>query len=139
MNNLAMQLGLRAKKLPNGCWEWQGTKGPKGYGRLKWEHKQYRAHRLAYEVWYGEDPGDMFVCHHCDNTSCINPAHLFLGTHEQNMEDAYRKGRIARKLTAEDVLAIRASEAGGTELGRLYGINPKTIWEIRKRLIWKGV
>lgn len=77
----------------DGCWEWQGAKAKQGYGLLAIDYRNRLAHRLAYHAWYGIDPGDLFVCHHCDNPSCIRPDHLFLGTAADNTQDAVIKGR----------------------------------------------
>lgn len=77
------------------CWEWQGGKNPKGYGRVKRAGSHESTHRVAYELHNGEGPGDLFVCHHCDNPPCANPSHLFLGTQSDNMVDAVEKGRVS--------------------------------------------
>lgn len=79
------------------CWLWQGIKNGKGYGRL-WltvndKGRYFAAHRLMYALIYNTDPGDLLVCHGCDNPSCINPDHLFLGTARDNNLDAFKKGR----------------------------------------------
>lgn len=90
----------------NGCWRWTGNftytaKGPEPYGRLSIRHekstRKLRAHRVSYALHHGVDPGDLQVCHKCDNTLCINPSHLFLGTAFDNMQDMVKKCRFARQ------------------------------------------
>lgn len=77
-----------------GCWEWKGERNFKGYGRVYIRGKQLRAHRLSFELSHGPVPPGLFVCHHCDNPPCINPAHLWAGTRSENMRDAWAKGRL---------------------------------------------
>lgn len=80
----------------NDCWEWQGYKDRDGYGRLHCNEtkKQISAHRFIYE--FVKDiklSKNIFICHNCDNSSCVNPNHLWEGTHEDNMKDMVKKGR----------------------------------------------
>ena len=78
------------------CWPWQGARLNTGYGVVKHRCKQYKAHRASFLVHRGSIPEGMLVCHHCDNPSCVNPAHLFLGTPQDNMTDKVRKNRQSR-------------------------------------------
>ena len=77
------------------CWEWQGAINAGGYGSLKVTGKMtIVAHRASWEIHNGPIPDDLWVLHKCDNRPCCNPAHLFLGTHDDNMADMARKGRV---------------------------------------------
>lgn len=76
-----------------GCLEWKGTRTFENYGRLFVRRRSIRAHRLAWELVHGPIPDGLCVCHQCDNPPCVNPDHLFLGSHQDNNRDAVRKGR----------------------------------------------
>ena len=77
----------------NECWEYLGSKLPRGYGVIRKGRTTLYAHRIAYKIFWGDYDSDMCVCHHCDNPSCCNPYHLFLGTHADNVRDREAKGR----------------------------------------------
>jgi hypothetical protein len=81
---------------PDGCWTWIACRNAKGYGRLTINGSGFLAHRLSYEAHVGPVPGQMCICHRCDNPPCINPAHLFLGTQADNSADMVAKGRATR-------------------------------------------
>lgn len=130
---------------PNACWTWTGGKTG-GYGTLteKVGGKKtcHYTHRLSFQIHCGEIPARMNVCHHCDNPSCVNPSHLFLGTHEENMHDKGRKkrGRAPKgaahgkaKLTDADVIEIRRRRANGetaVALGREFNVTNTAIYYV---------
>lgn len=78
---------------PDECWPWRDAKSDRGYGLVRYRKRNWKAPRLAWVLTYESDPGKSFVLHRCDNPPCCNPAHLFLGTHEENMADMTAKGR----------------------------------------------
>jgi hypothetical protein len=84
----------RTKLTESGCWLWQGFVQKTGYGDVSYRGRQRRIHRVMYEICNGPLIPGLDVCHSCDNPSCINPAHLWQGTTQENMRDASAKGRI---------------------------------------------
>lgn len=120
-----------------------------GYGRIHNGRKLVRLHRATWEREHGQIEPGMEVCHECDTPACINPDHLFLGTHKENIEDCVRKGRNQRgsqkynaKLTEDTVRAIKAAMARGATnaaLGREHGISACCMSRIRHGIKWKHV
>ena len=87
----------RTQTTPTGCVKWLGSQDKDGYGWIRCQGHR-KAHRAAYSLFVGPIPPGLLVCHKCDNTSCVNPKHLFLGTVSDNLQDAISKGRIPRLL-----------------------------------------
>lgn len=116
-----------------------------GYGRRTIGGKAYQAHRLAYAWHHGVDPGPLCVMHTCDHPACVNPEHLVLGTHQENMEDRQRKGRSSncgigggqpRAVTVE--LGVLISAATGTcrAVGGVFGVSAQTVSRLRRGVYW---
>ncbi len=123
------------------CWLWTGSCDIKGYGKTNIGSKVMSAHRAFYETFIGPI-NDMFVCHSCDIPSCVNPDHLWLGTHEDNMRDMHSKGRIYTKLSPYQITKIRKMwEEGicGKELCKKYNIVSGHLSNIVNRKIWKHI
>lgn len=99
------------RNAPNGCWVWLGVKDSSGYGKFCFERKVVLAHRFSWLVHNGAWPTQPYVCHRCDNPSCVNPSHLFEGDATDNNRDMMRKGRDVHwgcpKLKPEQVIEIR--------------------------------
>ncbi len=142
----------RIEKGP-GCWLWTGHVNTRGYGQVSFDgNKSTRVHRVAWQLANGPIPDGMCVCHRCDVRTCVNPDHLFLGTHAENMADMARKGRTSRHgvrnrgsgngqsiLKESDVLEIRrlrANGTSGTDLAFIYSVSQTAICSIVKRRAW---
>jgi hypothetical protein len=82
----------------DGCWLWMGAKFRRGYGQFRgYKGKSWKAHRFAFKLNGGELVPGEYICHRCDNPSCVRPDHLFAGTPTDNVQDCIRKGRLTRK------------------------------------------
>ena len=144
-------------KTDDECWPWIAAKDEDGYGRFQLFDVWAGAHRIAYFLRHKELPlhntrGDkLLVCHHCDNRPCCNPAHLFLGTAKDNMQDSIRKNRRADMrgsnnpsscLSEAQVIKIRELAAKKTPyktITNLYGIQKATISQIVTRKLWTHI
>jgi len=134
------------KKGTTDCWEWTGAKLPKGYGVISEGGRNLYAHRVSWELQNGGIPPDMLVCHHCDNPSCVNPAHLFIGTMADNQQDMANKGRSSRgerrwssKLSKQDVHGIRqmlGQDILGKVIAKKYGMSQAAISNIKTGKTW---
>lgn len=151
--NPAAQAKLTARYIPepnSGCWIWTAAmKGRPGnsYPSVYWCGKYYSAHRISYAVFRGDIPAALDVCHSCDNTYCINPDHLFLGTERDNMRDMHAKGRAYRKgeshtrwqggiLTEALVIEIRRSSQPVRAFAREHGFSRGAVRGARFGKTW---
>lgn len=136
---------------PDECWEWHSARTPMGYGLFTHRAKNYYAHRVAYETFVGPIPDGLDVCHTCDNPSCCNPAHLWVGSAKDNAQDMVKKGRDCHavfrgedhansKLTASQVREIRRLCEEGinqTEIGKRFSVSQSAVMAIRTGRTWK--
>ncbi len=125
------------------CWEWKHCKS--GYPTFSYDLREMPANRVCWTLIFGEIPEGLFVCHHCDNPKCVNPAHLFLGTHRDNMIDMHKKGRHrvkenhyenAKKLQKVDIKAIRKSNEHIRKIADRYGITQGVVTRIKHHKHW---
>jgi hypothetical protein len=134
---------------PDECWPWKRGKSV-GYGSFRFEGRAHLSHRFAYELIHGQIQDGMYACHHCDNRECCNPAHLFLGTHAENMADAAGKRRMncgqshgMAKLADRDALVIKAlvlwSGFSRVEVAAEYGVTKETVRNIVTGRNWTHV
>jgi hypothetical protein len=130
------------KRGPDDCWPWLGKRhrsASADYG-LYALNGEKGAHRISYILATGDDPGRDYVCHHCDNPLCVNPAHLYRGTPSQNTEDACLRGRWGRqRLTVADVRHIKVRIAEGhtnKAIADEFGVSATHIKNIRWGYIW---
>jgi hypothetical protein len=127
-----------------GCLLWTGGKYAKSaYGAIVYEKRTWRSHRLAWVAHKGEIPNGLYVCHACDNPSCIAIEHLFLGTPKDNMTDMRIKGRgrFRARLTLEQVVQVKRLLGEGVtiaEVARETGVSYASVAGIRRGKNWRG-
>ena len=134
-----------------GCWLWTAGLDKSGYAVISENNRQTKVHRLIYKTLCGSIPNGLLVCHRCDVRSCINPEHLFLGTHADNTNDMYAKGRgVDRKgikhplakLSSENVLEIRNMVRAGnsqSSVAKKFSVSKSTISGICSQGRWNHV
>lgn len=151
---LQRRFWTKVNMFPDECWLWTAAIAGSGtgYGYFRVEGRTVRANRVAWILTYGDIPEGMGVLHTCDNTWCVNPAHLWLGDQLANHTDKKEKGRTSHlcgedsgmaKVTEAQVRLIRLMYAGGgwshRRLGRLFGLSHTTIDHMLRRINWPHV
>jgi len=133
------------------CWNWHGAKLKDGYGQIKIAGSPVQAHRLSWSMINGEIPEGMVIRHTCDNPSCVNPAHLLIGTHKDNIADKYARGRNpsqvgsdnnCSKLTESDVASIKDRLSIGErqrDIAEAFGITQSQVSNIATGKQWGHV
>lgn len=137
------------KQGPEDCWPWLGSKFHFGHGSFWIKNRCIAAHRFSWMLHGHDIPDTMFVLHHCDNPGCVNPGHLFLGTHADNMADMDSKGRRTvpsgenhgmSKLDWEKVGKIRIDHSKGKsncEIARELQVTSTTVWYVVHNRTWR--
>ena len=138
------------KRAASGCIEWQGAHTDRGYGKIgpRWQGAPSTAHRASFEMQHGPIPDGFCVLHRCDNPSCVNPHHLFLGTFQDNSDDMMMKGRSRQlsgedspvaKLTEGEVQTIRKSNKTQRALAQEFAVSKSLIGRIVRGEVWRKV
>jgi len=144
MRTVQERFDSKVERIPEGgCHVWMGgLLASGGYGVFMANKVSHRAHRFSWIQANGEIPKGMFILHSCDNPCCVNPDHLSVGTHQDNMDDMVKKGRqnpargtkhSSHKLTEKQVRAIRASSVSSRKLGAEYGVSKTLINHIKTK------
>ena len=146
---------VKVNKDPCGCWLWAAAQHKSStqkylvYGAFGYQGKKQTAHRVSWMLHNGPIPNGLYVCHSCDTPLCVNPEHLWLGTHKDNMKDAANKKRTVcnfkplkgtkhpnARLTEKDALEIKHSPLKNVELAKLFKVSTSTISEIKSGRKW---
>lgn len=147
--NILNRFTTKIEKTPT-CWIWKGSKFSSGYGEFRFEDER-RAHRVSWLLFRGKIPKGIHILHKCDVKDCVNPEHLFLGTHQDNMRDMVKKGRRPQilgtrhgmsKLTEKDILMIRklnTKSVSRLDIAKRFNITKENVGYIIRRVTWNHI
>lgn len=128
---------------PAACWLWTAKTTNGGYGQFRVGDQFIYAHRFAYEHWVGPIPEGALICHTCDVPACVNPRHLYAGSYTSNARDRSdrlrHRGGKPRKLTPDQVRAIRHDPRSHRALASIYGVDKSTIAAVRQGRSYRTV
>ncbi|WP_082201548.1 HNH endonuclease [Paraburkholderia phenoliruptrix] len=129
-----------------GCWLWTAGRsgGAGGYGKFTVNGKQVGAHCVSYELYVGPIPPGKLLRHTCDVPGCVNPDHLIPGTHKENSDDKFSRGRqgctrVRRKLTDDEIRAVRAATGPQRAIAERFGVAQATVHRIKSGESWWDV
>ena len=147
MNKRQLDRFMRRVRKTDSCWVWTGFLTKNGYGRLKIDGYMVFAHRAAFAHFVGPIPNALYACHTCDNRACVNPEHIFIGTHGENMNDRNSKGRQARvrgeangnsvvtKSEASQIMAMKGVFKQ-REIAATFGVSRSLVAHIHSGRTW---
>jgi len=142
-SKMLLRFWQKVEKNPSKCWIWKGaTLNKSKYGQFKINNKNQLSHRVSWIIHYGEIPIGKDVLHKCDNPQCVNPSHLFIGSHKENMMDKTKKGRAHSKLSASDIKNIRIKISNGESMcsiAKTYKVGHHAICDIRDGITWSHI
>jgi hypothetical protein len=146
MNSLKERLATKTAVLKSGCWTFTGGQDSWGYGAIYLNGATIGAHRASWLVHVGSISDGLHVLHKCDNRQCVNPNHLYLGTHQDNMKDKATRGRNYAGLTVLDIDKVKEIKRILTsthrtlqDIGNQYSVSRYTIHNIKTGKTWKHV
>lgn len=149
-NRLIQKIKNKSKNV-NDCWIYEGYIGKSGYVLITFDGCYIKAHRASYIAFKGNIPKELHVCHTCDNRTCVNPDHLWLGTAKNNAEDRDKKGRKASTLGSkngfnilneqqvEEIKKMLHQGISQSEIGRKFNVSNKVIWCIAHKKSWSHI
>ena len=144
MSTTADRLLSKKQELPCGCWMYTGGLNSGGYGNIWDDGRTRSAHVVCYEIFKGPIPEGLNVCHSCDNTWCINPDHLFVGTAQDNIDDMINKGRdrfrgraiLSKKQVEEIRELLLGTRLSQEKIALVYTVSRSTIAAIKSGRNW---